>query len=638
MNLRTSTLCLFSLLISIVLCCLTLAPAYAAGPIYVKPHGNGNGSSWAAAAGLQAALGSAANGDEIWVSSGIYTPGVTSSATFTLPPGVGVYGGFAGTETLRTQRDWLAHLTILSGDIGGDDSTDANGVVVTTTHIVGANAYHVVMADGTGAPITGTTVLDGFTITGGQANGGSAPDDSGGGFYCDGHGSGHVCSPSLRNLTFSGNAATGGGAMVNDGQNGGNSSPSLTNVTFFGNTTAASGGAMVNDGRNGGNSSPSLTNVTFAGNIATALGGAMVNDGDIGGSSSPSLTHVTFSGNMAFISGGAIYNDGDGGDSSPSLTNVTFSGNTAQYGGGAMVNSGSNGGNSSPTLDHVTFAGNSASQGAGGAMINSSGGFGGSGSNSSPSLTNVTFSSNTANIGGAIYSYGSNGGGASPSLDNVTFSRNAAITFGGAIYSEGSFGGSSNASLTNVTFFNNTANTGGAMYSYGNSGGISDPRLTNVTFASNTATIRGGAMVNEGSFGGGGSNASLHNTILWGNSANTGSQMYNNSAGADISTSLVQGGVNGPGIVNVNGYVTGAGGNLDADPHFVDAAAGNLRLRLDSPAIDAGDDNVMPFTTDLDGKPRFFDMPGVAHNGPNIVDLGAYELNPQFILLPGILR
>ncbi len=79
MSRKALTLCLFCLAAGLAWAALSTQPVYAAGPIYVKPHGNGNGSSWAAAAGLQAALGSAANGDEIWVASGIYTPGVTSA-------------------------------------------------------------------------------------------------------------------------------------------------------------------------------------------------------------------------------------------------------------------------------------------------------------------------------------------------------------------------------------------------------------------------------------------------------------------------------------------------------------------------------------------------------------------------------
>jgi hypothetical protein len=59
-------------------------------------------------------------------------------------------------------------------------------------------------------------------------------------------------------------------------------------------------------------------------------------------------------------------------------------------------------------------------------------------------------------------------------------------------------------------------------------------------------------------------------------------------------------------------------GNIDADPLFVDAAIGDLRLQAGSPAIDAGDQALLPagITTDLDGNPRVV--------GAN-VDMGAYE-------------
>ena len=216
-----------------------------AGPLYVdQDAAGGNGQSWANAfTNLQTALAVAracAGLDEIWVAAGVYTPGLARTDTFTLTSGLQLYGGFAATETLRTQRDWAANPTILSGDIGGDDTnTDGNYIAETIAAIAGSNAYHVIWADGVSNPITATTILDGFTITAGQATG-SNPNDSGGGFYCAGNGSGHECSPSLSHLTFSGNQATNGGAMYNYSYRG-ISSPSLTNVTFSGNLASYAG-------------------------------------------------------------------------------------------------------------------------------------------------------------------------------------------------------------------------------------------------------------------------------------------------------------------------------------------------------------------------------------------------------------
>ena len=385
--------------------------------IYVDHDATGanNGASWSDAyIDLQDALDAATGGDEIWVAEGVYTPtaGITRTATFTLVNGVALYGGFAGTETARDQRDWEAHVTVLSGDLDGNDTTDVNGVVTSTTNITGSNAYHVV----TGGGVTETAVLDGFTVTGGQANGRASHDNGGGMYNAD-------SSPTLTNVTFSGNYARDGGGMCNEN----NSNPTLTNITFSGNY-AGDGGGMHND-----NSSPVLTDVIFSDNTAGS-GGGMHNV-----NSSPVLTGVTFSDNTGNAGGGGMYNADD---SHPTLTGVTFSDNTGGLGGG-MYNT-----NSNPTLTNVTFSSNKVSF-MGGGIYNASSNF---------TLTNVVFSDNRAStvgggIGGGMYNSGS-----SLTLTNVTFSGNRTNSdgSGGGMYNSAA----SNTRLTNCILWGNSVGSG----------------------------------------------------------------------------------------------------------------------------------------------------------------------------------
>jgi hypothetical protein len=510
---------------------LTQPTAQAATIVRVKPGGStsaGCGSTWATACELQTALTAAVAGTEIWVAAGIYKPGTNREDTFQLKSGVALYGGFAGTETAREQRDWEAHLTVLSGDIGVEDD-------------ISDNNYHVV----TGSGVDVTAILDGFTITEGNSEGSEWIHGGGGMYNISGR-------PSLANMTFNENSGANGGGMRNEG-----SSPTLTNVFFISNE-GGSGGGMQNL-----NGNPVLTNVTFSGNSALDNGGGMSNFND----SKPSLTNVTFTNNSAWYGGGMFNSFGN-----PVLTNVTFSGNSAAREGGGMKNEGS----SNPTLVDVIFSGNDAK-----------------------------------NSGGGIYNISSG-----PSLINAIFSRNEA-DYGGGMCSD-----------------------------------YSSPKLTNVTFSSNHAYTAGGGVSN-------GYTTSLYitNTILWGNTAGKSDpQISNTSSTSFIQYSDVQGG-----CASIPGNDCSGGGNIAADPLFVrkpdpgpdgswgtaDDDYGDLRLRYGSPAIDAGN-NTVPglagITTDLDGNPRFYDVPGIADTGVGpapVVDMGAYEavdVGPLEVYLPIIIR
>jgi hypothetical protein len=66
------------------------------------------------------------------VKAGVHYPGADRADTFTLKNGVAVYGGFAGTEASRGQRNWQTRVTILSGEIDANDTNiDGNYIAET---------------------------------------------------------------------------------------------------------------------------------------------------------------------------------------------------------------------------------------------------------------------------------------------------------------------------------------------------------------------------------------------------------------------------------------------------------------------------------------------------------------------------
>ncbi|MCH7812694.1 MAG: hypothetical protein IID40_01610, partial [Planctomycetes bacterium] len=188
----------------VVLC---ISRQVSANTIHVDANvvgGLGNGTSWANAfAVLQDALDAASLGDDIWVAQGAYTPSEQTSgtdprtATFLLPDGVRIYGGFAGVEQTLSDRDLGTYVTTLTGDLSGDDDTVGTA----------ENAYHVVTANGVGPG----TVLDGFQIMAGNADGWYANlDDHGGGMLV----LGAACT--IRNCQFvENNSSHRGGGLYN---------------------------------------------------------------------------------------------------------------------------------------------------------------------------------------------------------------------------------------------------------------------------------------------------------------------------------------------------------------------------------------------------------------------------------------
>ena len=168
------------------------------------------------------------SGDQIWVAEGTYRPSADTSdvmASFQLGDGVEVYGGFAGTETSLAERDFKLHVTVLSGDLAGDDDPAAFKAGQKTQDNVG----HVVIAKGVGP----TSLLDGVTITGGIGRvleGACDPHVGGGLAILDG-------SPTVRNCSLSFNQSDyGGGCYV-----GGDGSPMLLQCEFIGNFSKANG-------------------------------------------------------------------------------------------------------------------------------------------------------------------------------------------------------------------------------------------------------------------------------------------------------------------------------------------------------------------------------------------------------------
>jgi hypothetical protein len=271
--------------------------------------GRNTGQNWANAfTNLQDALELARTSQghitQIWVADGVYRPTTLSgtagrSQTFDLPDNCKVLGGFSGNETLAADRDPAANPTYLSGNIGNIFSA-------------ADNSYHVVTAEDVGAG----AVLDGFTISGGNASVTQTTNESGGGM--------HIidAAPTIRNCTFTFNTSIGyGGAVMIEGTN----APSFENCTFTSNTASWSGGGIYHKGPNGLFAPVLKVNgCTFIDNTATTSTGS----GIAVGTGNAWISNSLFNGNYAG-EGGAVASANQFGTGSAALYGCTITNNSA---------------------------------------------------------------------------------------------------------------------------------------------------------------------------------------------------------------------------------------------------------------------------------------------------------------------
>jgi len=134
---------------------------FSGSKLYVDINANGNmsGSSWTNAIRYlpnAIAIAGCRTADSVLVAKGTYYPSLNNTRTqsFNLPNNTSVFGGFPPGGGTFAQRNFVTNETFLSGDIGTlNNSSD--------------NSYHVVKIDSAKQ----NTILDGFTITKGNANG-----------------------------------------------------------------------------------------------------------------------------------------------------------------------------------------------------------------------------------------------------------------------------------------------------------------------------------------------------------------------------------------------------------------------------------------------------------------------------------
>ena len=604
--------------------------------VYVDQQASGanNGTSWEDAfTSLSEALSVTEPITEVWVAKGTYYPGDIRSSSFVLPPEVEVLGGFSGSETLSSQRDYTLNQTILSGAVGSIEGEDFK-------------SYHVLVA-------LENSVLDGFIIEDGNASQNFTDERGvGGGLWAEG--SAFV----IRNCQFRNNSVyQGGGAIWLK-----TADATFINCEFSKNTTGGtgSGGAIWAI-----ESNLTLQSCSFSENGSGFWGGAIRSD-----STNLNIEDSVFSENSSFSSngGGGIYQYGG----VLEVNHSNFISNHATHEGGGILLTDAN-----ATISDSNFTENlnSVYNGGGALMIENSScvvtgcnftrnetqanSFGGAIKivSSSPTISNCLFTENknSVNSGGAIYIDENS----APNLSQNNFINNSASSWGGAIYAQ-----NPSFSVTGGLFVGNWSYLGGAVATYGTTDislygvkalgneanastggkggffymgtGASTSKFVNCIFSGNKSNNRHGVAAikgtskfvnstfygNQASGGGGisllfsGDSITLQNCILWNNSDPNGYEIWVNSGEANAEYTLLDSSKS-PGI-------SLGSNNLSSSPDFVDPEGSDLalgtqdddlRLLSSSSAINVGSNSFVDYIDN--------DIVGITRD--STPDLGAYE-------------
>ena len=352
-------------------------------------------------------------------------------------------------------------------------------------------------------------------------------------------------------------------------------------------------GFTISNGRTPANASPSVDfNAHLGGGIHCVA-------------SSPTIANCNIVGCVATFWGGGLCIK----DTSNEITvsNCSFSQNRAMWGGGISSRSVDD-----LTLENCVVANNMSAAGGGGIDIQE----GTSTLKGCAIINNKTEPTiKQAGDGGGILVWSDDGFNITNSFICGNYSGQNG---GGMAIRDLDYEPSLEVSMENCVISDNSGRLGGGCFLC-----IGSYRVTNCTFSGNSTNEEGGGI-----YGCNATSTILDNCILWANTAETGSSIY--QAGSDLGTVAVSYSdlENGQSSVYVGGDTTlvWGPGNIDSDPNF--AFEDDYHIMTDSNCIDAGTNDPcggLP-DKDIDDNNRPLDGDGDSNA---VADMGAYEYNSQ---------